>query len=455
MPLSPVPRGSERGRRQDAGPRRPAAVYGGAANKPTERTVPPIATTTGAKGRRRGAAGQLRRQNLSAVLQRLHLAGPCTRSDLTSATGLNRSTIGDLIGELAELGLVEEFAAPVTAGPGRPSPVVHARPEGAVALAVELVVDSIAVATIGLGGHVYNQLRVARSTDRFSPGETVQDVAKLAGPLLDSLPVGHRLIGIGVAVAGITRRSDGHVQLAPNLGWTNVPLAALLQAELGTAAPVVAANEADLGALAEHRRGVRPGADHLLFISGEVGIGCGAIIDGRPLLGAAGYAGEAGHTLVNPDGTECRCGARGCWETEAGELALLRRAGLADGTGGVDELVTRAEAGDPVVVRAVTEVGRWLGLGIGDLINLFNPQLVVLGGVYERLFDWLEPALTEGVRARALPAAAELATIVRSGLGADAALIGAAELVLSEVVADPTRRRRPRPRSAASSASGS
>jgi predicted NBD/HSP70 family sugar kinase len=382
------------------------------------------------------------------VLERLHLSGPCTRSDLTVATGLNRSTIADLIGELTELGFVTERAPSVAPGPGRPSPVVHIRPESAVALAVELVVDSLAVATVGLGGHVYNRLRIARSTDRFSPEETVHDVAKLAGPLLDSLPPGHRLIGVCAAVAGITRRSDGYVQLAPNLGWNGVPLAALLDAELGSPAPVLVANEADLGALAEHRRGVRPGTDHLLFISGEVGIGCGAIVDGRPLIGAAGYAAEIGHTLINPGGRTCRCGARGCWETEAGELALLRRTGISEGAGGIDQLVERAAFGDPVVTKAIGEVGHWLGLGIGNLVNLFNPELVVLGGVYERLFPHLEPAIAAGMRRQALGAPAELVTIVRSGLGADAALVGAAEVVLSDVLADPARRLRPRPAAA-------
>jgi predicted NBD/HSP70 family sugar kinase len=388
------------------------------------------------------------------VLERLHLSGPLSRSELTTATGLNRSTIADLVGELGALGLVEERGTTVAAGPGRPSPVVHTRPEGAVALAIELVVDSIGVATVGLGGHVYNLLRIARSTDRFSPEETVQDVVKLAGPLLDSLPADHVLIGVGAAVVGTTRRADGVVMLAPNLGWRDVPLAALIEQELGLPVPVSVANEADLGALAEHRRGVRPGIDHLLYISGEVGIGCGAIVDGRPLLGAAGYAGEAGHTLVRPDGRVCRCGARGCWETEAGEAALLRHAGVTSGADGIGEVVARAAAGDETAVRAIEEVGRWLGLGIGDLVNLFNPELVVLGGVYERLFTQLEPSIADGVRRRALAASVEMVSIVRSGLGSDASLLGAAELVLSEVVADPTRRRRAHTTGATAHATG-
>lgn len=401
------------------------------------------ATSIGARrhGTRRGvAAEELRRHNLAAVLERLHLGGPVSRSQLASMTGLNRSTIADLIGELTDLGLIEEGPGPVGSGPGRPSPVVRARPQGAVVLAVELTVDSIAVATVGLGGHVYNHIRVARPRERFSPEETVQDVARLAGPLLDSLPANHDRIGVGVAVAGITRRSNGFVHQAPNLGWRDVPIATMLSDELGFTEPVLVANEADLGALGEHRRGIHPGVRDMIYVSGEVGIGTGVIHDGKPLLGAAGYAGEAGHTLINPEGQECRCGAVGCWETEAGEAALLRHAGSpanATGLRALDVIAERAAAGHKATLLAIGEVGRWLGLGVGDLINLFNPEVVVLGGLYQRLFPYLETSVIQGARVRTLDAPGDMATIVRSGLGPDAPLIGAAELIVSEVIADP------------------
>jgi predicted NBD/HSP70 family sugar kinase len=371
------------------------------------------------------------------VLERLHLGGPTSRSDLVRTTGLNRSTIADLLAELTALGLVEERRGSPGTGPGRPSPVVQLVAHRASALAVELAVDSIAVATLGLGGHVYNRVRVARPRGRFSPEETVQDVAKLAGPLVDSLPRDHVLVGIGVGVVGITRRSDGFVHLAPNLGWRDVALAPMLGAELGVGVPVLAANEADLGALAEHRRGRRPGVANLVYVSGEAGIGTGVIVDGRPLLGSAGYAGEAGHTLVNPTGVGCRCGATGCWETEAGEAALLRRAGIGEGPDRLSEVVDRAAAGDGATLAALGEVGRWLGVGIGDLVNVFNPDLVVLGGMYERLFGLLEPAVVEGARERMLAAPGAMVSIERSALGPDASLIGAAELVMSRVIADP------------------
>ncbi len=382
------------------------------------------------------AAEEVRRHNLGAVLEPLHLTGSLSRAELTRMTGLNRSTVADLLGELGALGLVEERPGSPGSGPGRPSPMVQTRPDGAVALAVEVEVDSIAVATVGLGGHVYNRIRVARPRHRFSPEESVQDIGKLAGPLLGSLPATHVLVGVGAAVAGVTRRSDGFVHIAPNLGWRDIPLASMLADELDLGVPVLAANEADLGALAEHRR-VRPAVGNLVYISGEVGIGAGVIVDGKPLLGSAGYAGEAGHVLINPGGRECRCGSVGCWETEAGEAALLRRVGVREGFGRLDEVAERAGAGDESVLRAIAEVGRWLGLGIGNLINLFNPDLVVLGGLYQRLFLFLEPSVLDGARRRTLDAPGEMATIVCSGLGPDAGLIGASELVLSHVIVDP------------------
>ncbi len=400
-----------------------------------------IAVSRDSRNRSLGlATEELRRHNLGVVLERLHLFGAVSRSELTTATGLNRSTIAGLIGQLTSLGLVDEGPGLINAGPGRPSPMVTTRPQGAVVLAVDLAVDSVAVATIGLGGHIYNRIRVARPRGRFSPQETVKDVAKLAGPLLDSLPAKHVLVGVSAAIVGVARRSDGFVHIAPNLGWRNVPLGAMLAAELDLAGHVQVANDADLGALAEQRRGVGFGVGHLIYVHGEVGIGTGVILDGDPLLGAAGYAGEAGHMLINPEGGKCRCGASGCWETEAGEAALARHARLPANVTGLavlDTVVARAAEGDLVTIAAIVEIGRWLGLGIGNLVNIFNPELVVLGGFYQRLFPHLQAAVVESARLRALEAPGQMASIVASGLGFDAPLIGAAELALSGVMADP------------------
>jgi len=398
-----------------------------------------ISDGSSASSRRGVAADELRRHNLAAVLDRLHFSGPLSRSELTERTGLNRSTIRDLIGELIGLELVEEGPGVANSGPGRPSPVARTRPEGAVVLALELTVDSLAARTVGLGGKVYEEIRVARPREPSSPADTIHYVAGLAAPLLAALPSGHRLVGAGIAVAGVVRRSDGFLHLAPNLGWRDVPLGEIAAEELGIER-VMLANEADLGALGEYRRGAGRGVGHLIYVAGEVGIGTGIIINGTPMLGSAGYAGEAGHNMINPAGHRCRCGAIGCWETEAGEEALARRAGLPEGLVGqalLEELVARAERGDATTLEALDEIGRWLGIGIGNLINSFNPEVVVVGGFYSDLFAYLESSVHLGARESSLEAPASMASIRRCELGVDAPLMGAAELVLAEVIASP------------------
>jgi predicted NBD/HSP70 family sugar kinase len=256
--------------------------------------------------------------------------------------------------------------------------------------------------------------------------------------LLAALPGDHTLAAMGVAIVGVVRRADGFLHLAPNLGWHNLPLRALLEAELRLDVPVRIANDADLGALGEFRRGGH-GTSHLIYVSGEVGIGCGVISDGKPLLGAAGYAGEAGHTMVNPNGRQCGCGAIGCWETEAGEEPLVRRAtseSASTGLAAVDAVNARAVAGDERTLRAISETGHWLGVGISSLINLFNPEVVILGGLYHRLFEYLHASVVEGV-ARAMRAPLDMVEIRASTLGANGLLIGAAELALTELINDP------------------
>lgn len=389
---------------------------------------------------RRGfASEELRRHNLAAVLDRLHLGGPMTRSELATQTGLNRSTIRDLIGELADLGLVVENRGKPTTGPGRPSSVARVAPTGAVVLAVELEVDSIAVATVGLGGHIFGEVRQPNSPGNIRPDDVVERLAAMTEPLLRGLPPDHIFIGAGVGVAGVVRRSDGFVHQAPNLGWQDVPIGKMIARELQTDL-VSVANEADLGALGEFRRGAGRDAKHMLYVAGEVGVGIGIIQEAIPMLGMSGYAGEAGHTMVNPHGRACRCGATGCWETEVGEEALLERAGMSDWTGGspFEEIVARIEAGDSETQSALWETGRWLGIGIGNLINIFNPEMVVVGGFFHSLYPSMAAAIEVGAKAVALDAPWEACTIRRSELGSAALVIGAAELVLGEVIADPS-----------------
>jgi predicted NBD/HSP70 family sugar kinase len=387
----------------------------------------------------------VRRANLSAIVRELHLRGPLSRSELVARTGLTRSAIRGLIGELSAGGLAGEVPAIPLGIPGRPSPLVRPEAERATVLALEIAVDSLAAALVGLGGTVLASLRVDRPRDHVSVEAVVRDLAALVEQIL--VPTRRRtaLIGIGVGVAGIVRRSDGLVSMAPNLGWRDVPVGERLSAGLGLGVRLDVANEADLGALAELQRGAARGADHVIYLSGEVGVGGGIIVDGRAMTGINGYSGEIGHMPINPAGVRCGCGAIGCFETEVGAVALLRRARrpLDGGRPEIDALLAAAARGDPVALEALAETGRWLGLGLAGLVNIFNPRLVVFGGLFEHLYPWIEPSVQAALDRSALRAPRDLVRLAPSALGDDAPLIGAAELAFEPLLADPAGALRP------------
>jgi predicted NBD/HSP70 family sugar kinase len=389
----------------------------------------------------------VRRANLSAIVRELHASGPVSRSELVARTGLTRSAIRALIGEFVAAGMVAEERATPLGTPGRPSPLVRLKPGGAVVLALEIAVDSLAVAVVGLGGQVLELVRVDRPRGHFSVEETVDDLAEQAKNVVRARPTTQdALIGIGVAIVGVVRRTDGFVSMAPNLGWRDVPLGERLAGVLDLRVPISVANDADLGALGELRRGVAMGERDVLFIHGEVGVGGGIIVDGQPLTGAAGYGGEVGHIPVNPSGASCRCGSVGCWETEIGENALLLRAGHAPGGGRseVDAVLREAAAGSPASLSALDNVGRWLGFGLAGLVNVFNPRLVVLGGLFGRIYPFVASTVQGELDRRALPAPRGLVRVVPAMLGLDAPLLGAAELAFEPLLADPAAWLRPR-----------
>jgi predicted NBD/HSP70 family sugar kinase len=246
-------------------------------------------------------------------------------------------------------------------------------------------------------------------------------------------------------VAGVVRARDGLVHFGPNLGWYEIPFGRMLADALIRDVPVLVGNDADLGALAEHTRGAAAGHANVVYLAGNVGVGGGIIVGGQPLHGFGGYGGEVGHMVVNrADGSVCRCGTRGCWETEIGSDALLVRAGHPPGGGRPAILAVLAEAanGDLVAVEAVTSVGRWLGDGIANLINLFNPEMVVLGGTLSDVYRATDEIIAKQLGSCALAAPLSQVVLSVAGLGGDSSLIGAAELAFSALLEDPITRMR-------------
>lgn len=374
----------------------------------------------------------VRRGNLSLVLGRVHELGAVSRAQLTRETGLNRSTIAALVGELVQLRLVSE-REPDQTKVGRPSPVIE--PTGhAVAITVHPELDAVTVSAVGLGGRVQRSLRT-----RTAGVPSAGDVVRMSSSAIEDLRadlLGHHVIGIGVAIPGIVRASDGMVTLAPHLDWHDEPIGALLQEATGL--PVTVANDASLGAIAESVRGAGRGVADLVYVNGgPSGIGGGIIASGTLLTGRSGYAGEIGHTLVRSDGDVCHCGARGCLETEVTRAELLAVLGLDQV--GPDELgeALRVRGAEPAVAAVVARQLDQLGRAIANLVNLVNPELVVLGGFLGPLYAADPGRLESAVRATAMTGPSEDVQFVRSELGGDLLAVGAAELAFAPLLADP------------------
>ena len=376
---------------------------------------------------------EVRRHNRTVLLRRLHVGGPTTRASLAAELGLNRSTIKALVDGLAESGVVEERVPRQRSGAGRPSLLVLPQPHAAVVLAVDVRVDQVSIALVGLGGEILGRNSWNLRVRTREPEQVITHVVDSAVVL--AADIGVTMVAGGVSVPGVVRRSDGMVHEAPNLHWTAVPLGERLSTVFDM--PVMVGNDAELGALAEHLRGAARDASDAVYVTADVGVGGGVIADGSALRGTAGYVGELGHMVVNPKGRRCYCGSTGCWETEVGEPALCRSLGLREGAPrGVVVAELRAVAASPEVVRdRLDEFGEWLTVGLVNVVNVLGPELVVLGDLFTALPATLIEDVAAKVRERSLVSRAVGGVRLEvSTLGGDVTLLGAAELAFELVL---------------------
>jgi glucokinase-like ROK family protein len=251
---------------------------------------------------------------------------------------------------------------------------------------------------------------------------------------------------------GLVDAASGTLLVAPNLGWTDVPVRELLQEHFDF--PIFVGNEANLAALGETYFGAAAGFNHVLYLSSGVGLGGGIVLNGQIMTGTTGFSGEIGHmTLVAEDGLPCNCGNTGCWETVANQWAVFRYVEEAIQRGQASSLqevlsrppyrltipnvVQAAKAGDAVAIAALEETGRWLGIGLANLINALNPQRVVFGGILSLAHDFLMPVIRSTVARRAWRYSYEACDIVIAENGADACVFGGVAAVYHQFLSEP------------------
>jgi len=367
----------------------------------------------------------MRRANLALVLRTVHREGPRSRAALTEATGLNRSTIADLVGELVSDGLVVERAPDPAGRVGRPSPTVAPDPR-VVAVAVNPEVDALDIGAIALDGTLIARERLPQ-TRLLTPERTAEIVGERVDAWRRGPLSGLRPVGVGVAVPGPVRASDGLVRTAPHLEWTDAAIGTLI--ERATGLPARVGNDAALGALAEYLFGAARGAHDVVYLNGGAsGIGGAVIVDGTSLGGAGGYAGEFGQNRPGIVDAADRRAADGVLEDEVSRSRLLAAGGL---DGGDDAALSDALAStsDPAASAEVDRQRRILATALANAANVLNPAVIVLGGFLAVLAARDLDGLDAAVRAQTVPACAEGLRLAVAELGEDRLLVGAAEAV--------------------------
>ncbi|AIQ20559.1 ROK family transcriptional regulator [Paenibacillus sp. FSL L8-0470] len=366
-----------------------------------------------------GDQALVKKINKSIILHMIRTHSPVSRAKVSEMTGLNKATVSNLVAELCGQELVTE-AGPGESSGGRKPLMLHFNKMAGSVIGIELRVKQLTAVLCDLDGGVLHE-RDCRLDAHDFPYVVNQMKAIIAELITKSPASPYGIVGIGVGVPGMVDE-NGVVLFAPNLGWEMVDLRSILESTF--AVPVTIDNEANAGAQGELNFGAARGVRHLLYISAGSGIGSGIIIGGELYKGARGYAGETGHMTIEAEGKPCSCGSRGCWELYASEKTY-DNSNLSLPARTTTELVRHALDGQEDTLRHFSTMGEYLGIGVTNLINSFNPELIVIGGALSEAEPWLGEPLRSVVAKRTLPYHKQQLEITFSKLGSRGTMIGA------------------------------
>ena len=395
----------------------------------------------------------VRELNLSLVLRFIHNEAPVSRSQIAQATGLNKSTVSSLVEDLIKRQLVHETGIN-SVGTGRPATLLEINPCAGGIIGVELGVGFIATVLTDFTGNIlWRQLIEVDPND--AQENTISKTLELTDKAIDECEDhGLYLLGLGVSVPGTADAEEGILVFAPNLQWRNVPLRRIFceHAELS----VYVENDANAAAIAEHLFGVARNSDDFIFVVVSIGIGGGLFLNGNLYRGKNGFAGEIGHSpiVAEPYQNPCHCGNLGCWETYANQHSVIRRVQarldnnhesiihnliVEQGTPLTISIIKQAaDQGDKDALEALAETGTALGLGFASLIDIFNPDKIILGGSLSVVGKYLLPSIKDTATEHSLSDISPKADILLSDFETDAILIGAISIVVDDILSNPT-----------------
>ena len=398
----------------------------------------------------------MREMNIALILQCLNRQAPLSRARLARITGLTKATVSSLINELIDAGFIREVGI-VNGHKGRPSIQLELDPDVGYIIGAQIEVGMISVILSNFAAEVlWRHEEMTRELQ--SQDEILERLIDIISQAYRSAQRDHRpILGLGLGVPGLVDAKSGTFLFGPNLGWREVSLREILQEHFPF--PIYVDNDAKMAALGESYFGSARSASYVLYLSSAVGLGAGVVIDRQILQGIAGLAGEVGHMIINPNGPLCACGNHGCWETYASQVAVFRhiresvdagqKTQLIEMTSGNLDLLTipmvvqAAKDQDPVARRALEEVGTYLGLGLANLINALNPELVVLGGILVIAHEIILPIIKDVIEKRSLEWSRKTSRLVIAMHGRYSCLMGGIATVYHHVLEQPLVRAKP------------
>ncbi len=384
--------------------------------------------------------GVVRTHNAAVVMHQLRLHAPLSRADLAKRIGLNRSTVSSIVTQLLHAGLIHETALQ-TDKMGRPGLSLEINPLGGCAVGVEIDPAGVRVMLTDFVATIVWRRRIRLGEGE--PQETYLHCAEemVRQALFQAQARGLRVLGIGLALPGLVDVHKGELRYSPSLRWHDIPIRTRWSKRFGL--PILIENNANAAALGEFYFGIGQNIPNFLYIGAGVGMGGGIVINGELFRGRGGFAGEMGHMTLDPNGVPCVCGRKGCWETVVGPQQVVEqyrlRSSQADLVLGETseedcfaQIVRAAEEGDLAALAVMQEMGTYLGIGMANLVNIFNPQLVVLGGVYALAHETVIPMIKETIRQHSLFPMRTSLSVLPSQRGVDDCMLGAVALVLDD-----------------------